>query len=63
MPRTAKPPYRLGVYEQVKRRDQTGAGDAFGAGFLAGLADGAEFDAALGYASLTLLVLFKNMKH
>ncbi len=27
--------YRLGVYEQVKMRDATGAGDAFGAGFLA----------------------------
>lgn len=46
-----KATYRLGVYEQVKRRDQTGAGDAFGAGFLASLADGAEFDAALSYAS------------
>ncbi len=27
--------YRLGVYEQVRMRDATGAGDAFGAGFLA----------------------------
>lgn len=30
--------YRLGVYEQVKMRDATGAGDAFGAGFLAAFA-------------------------
>ncbi len=31
--------YRLGVYEQVKMRDATGAGDAFGAGFLAAYAN------------------------
>lgn len=30
--------YRLGVYEQVRMRDATGAGDAFGAGFLAAYA-------------------------
>lgn len=31
--------YRLGVYEQVRMRDATGAGDAFGAGFLAAYAN------------------------
>ncbi len=43
--------YRLGVYEQVKVRDCTGAGDAFGAGFLAKWADGANFRSALEFAS------------
>lgn len=43
--------YRLGVYEQVRRRDAAGAGDAFGAGFLAALADGQKFKSALIYAA------------
>lgn len=43
--------WRLGVYEQVKVRDATGAGDAFGSGFLAKWADGAEFSTALQYGA------------
>ena len=43
--------YRLGVYEQVKTKDATGAGDAFGAGFLAAYADGKSFKDALHYAA------------
>lgn len=43
--------YRLGVYEQVKVRDATGAGDAFGSGFLTKWANGAEFSEALQFAS------------
>lgn len=43
--------YRLGVYEQVKMRDATGAGDAFGAGFLASLAVGNKFKDSLQYAA------------
>lgn len=43
--------WRLGVYEQVKVRDSTGAGDAFGSGFLAKWADGADFSTALQYAA------------
>lgn len=50
--------WRLGVYEQVKVRDVTGAGDAFGSGFLARFADeeldlkGSErFQAALQFAA------------
>lgn len=43
--------WRLGVYEQVKKRDATGAGDAFGAGFLAKWADGADFADALQFAA------------
>lgn len=43
--------YRLGVYEQVRVRDLTGAGDAFGSGFLAKYADGASFRDALEFAA------------
>lgn len=43
--------WRLGVYEQVRLRDATGAGDAFGAGFLAKYAAGAEFQEALQFAA------------
>lgn len=43
--------YRLGVYEQVRMRDATGAGDAFGAGFLACLAAGNNFKNSLHYAA------------
>jgi len=43
--------WRLGVYEQVRMRDATGAGDAFGAGFLAKYADGAEFVDALQFGA------------
>lgn len=46
-----KATWRLGVYEQVRMRDATGAGDAFGSGFLAKLADGAEFVDSLQFAS------------
>lgn len=46
-----KATWRLGVYEQVRMRDATGAGDAFGSGFLTKLADGAEFVDALQFAS------------
>lgn len=43
--------YRLSVYEQVKARDGTGVGDAFGSGFLASLASGDNFEEALQFAS------------
>ncbi len=43
--------YRLGVYEQERLRDRTGAGDAFGSGFLAKWADGASFEDALWFAA------------
>lgn len=43
--------WRLGVYEQVRMRDATGAGDAFGAGFLAKYADGAKFVDALQFGA------------
>ncbi len=43
--------YRLGSYEQVKKRDATGAGDAFGSGFLAKWATGAKFIDALQFGA------------
>lgn len=46
-----KQTYRLGVYEQKTLRDRTGAGDAFGSGFLAKWADGASFKDSLIYAA------------
>lgn len=46
-----KETWRLGVYEQVRMRDATGAGDAFGSGFLAQFADGASFADSLHFAA------------
>lgn len=43
--------YRFGIYEDLPVKDTTGAGDAFGSGFLAHLAAGKSFRQALIYAS------------
>ena len=43
--------YRFGIYEDVKMKDATGAGDAFGSGFLAHFADGKSFKDSLIFAS------------
>ncbi|MBO4854851.1 carbohydrate kinase family protein [Candidatus Saccharibacteria bacterium] len=43
--------YRLGLYEDVPVKDSTGAGDAFGSGFLAAYADGRSFKDSLVFAS------------
>lgn len=43
--------YRFGLYEDAKNQDATGAGDAFGAGFLAHLAAGKTFYDSLVFAS------------
>lgn len=43
--------YRFGIYEDVRIKDATGAGDAFGSGFLATLSSGKSFRSALIYAS------------
>lgn len=46
-----KETYRFGLYEDVKTKDATGAGDAFGSGFLATMADNKDFKYALSFAS------------
>ncbi|MBQ8985111.1 carbohydrate kinase family protein [Candidatus Saccharibacteria bacterium] len=43
--------YRFGIYEDVKIKDATGAGDAFGSGFLAAIATKKSFRQALMFAS------------
>ncbi len=43
--------FRFGIYEDVKIKDATGAGDAFGSGFLASLVDGRSFEKSLMFAS------------
>ena len=43
--------YRFGIYEDQKVKDATGAGDAFGSGFLAHLAAGYSFRNSLIFAS------------
>ena len=43
--------YRIGLYEEQKVIDSTGAGDAFGSGFLAAYAAGKSFKDALIFAS------------
>jgi ribokinase len=43
--------YRIGLYEDVHVKDSTGAGDAFGSGFLAAFADGKSFKDSLIFAS------------
>lgn len=46
-----KETFRFGIYEDVSVRDTTGAGDAFGSGFLAHLAAGKSFRQSLIFAS------------
>ena len=43
--------YRFGVYEDVNVKDATGAGDAFGSGFLAEFASGKPFKKSLIFGS------------
>jgi sugar/nucleoside kinase (ribokinase family) len=43
--------YRFGIYEDTKLKDATGAGDAFGSGFLAAFSDGKSFQKSLIFAS------------
>jgi ribokinase len=43
--------YRIGLYEDVHVKDSTGAGDAFGSGFLAAFAGGKSFKDSLVFAS------------
>ena len=43
--------YRFGIYEDKKVQDATGAGDAFGSGFLAHFASGKSFRSSLIFAA------------
>ena len=43
--------YRFGIYEDKRVKDATGAGDAFGSGFLAHFAKGKSFRSSLMFAS------------
>ncbi|MBR3055996.1 carbohydrate kinase family protein [Candidatus Saccharibacteria bacterium] len=43
--------YRFGIYEDMRVKDATGAGDAFGSGFLACIAKGKSFRQSLIFAS------------
>ena len=43
--------YRFGIYEDVHMKDATGAGDAFGSGFLASFTNGKTFRQSLIFAS------------
>lgn len=43
--------YRFGIYEDVKVKDATGAGDAFGAGFLAEYSESGNFKKSLIFGS------------
>ena len=53
--------YRFGIYEDVKMKDATGAGDAFGSGFLAKFADGKSFRQSLIYASANSTSVVKKV--
>lgn len=46
-----KETYRFGIYEDIEVKDTTGAGDAFGSGFLAHLAAGNTFKNSLIFGS------------
>lgn len=53
--------YRFGIYEDVKIKDATGAGDAFGSGFLAKFADGKSFHQSLIFASANSTAVVKRI--
>jgi len=53
--------YRFGIYEDAKVKDATGAGDAFGSGFLAKFASGKSFRQALIFASANSTAVVKKI--
>lgn len=53
--------YRFGIYEDAKIKDATGAGDAFGSGFLAKFSDGKSFKDSLVFASANSTSVIKKI--
>ena len=56
-----KETYRFGIYEDVRIKDTTGAGDAFGSGFLAHLAAGNSFQQSLIFGSANSTSVVANL--
>lgn len=53
--------YRFGIYADAKIRDTTGAGEAFGAGFLAHFADQKSFQESLIFASANATAVIREI--
>ena len=53
--------YRFGIYEDRPVKDATGAGDAFGSGFLASIATGKPFRRSLIFASANSTAVVTNI--
>lgn len=53
--------YRFGIYEDIKVKDTSGAGDAFGSGFLSALASGKSFKQSLIFASANATSVVKHI--
>ncbi len=53
--------YRFGIYEEVNKKDATGAGDAFASGFIAHLADGKSFKSSLTFASANATMVIQKI--